>query len=82
MNCKTCKSPCAWAGKEESEHGKCLVGYTPITNADCVRAMSDEELAEWLSCPGKKEDMFPNLEIYIAPNTDEWLGWLKQEADE
>ena len=54
----------------------------PITNADHVRSMTDEELAKWLSCPGRKEDMFPNLEIYIAPNTDEWLEWLRQEVKE
>ena len=54
--------------------------FKPMTNAARLRAMSDEELAKWLSCPGRKKDMFPDLEIYIAPSADEWLDWLEQEA--
>lgn len=50
----------------------------PKTNADRIRSMTDEELAKWLSCPGRKKDMFPDLEIYIAPSADEWLDWLKE----
>jgi len=41
----------------------------PITNADRIRAMSDEELAEWL------EDRFP------LPSNGLWLDWLKKEAE-
>ena len=38
--CKTCKARCVYAGRcETSVHGKCLVGYVPITNADVVRSM-------------------------------------------
>ena len=40
-----------------------------ITNADRVRAMTDEELAEWII--SITEDLTPN-----------WLDWLKQEASE
>lgn len=54
---------------------------TPITNADKIRSMTDEELAEWLHCPGKKRDMFPDCEYYIAPSYEEWLDWLRQEVD-
>lgn len=55
----------------------------PQTNGDRIRTMTDEELAKWLSCPGRKKDMFPNLELYIAPSREEWLDWLRQEvADE
>lgn len=54
----------------------------PITNADRIRSMSDEELAQWLLSQGCK-----------AHNTDEWckkqrncqacwLEWLKQECDD
>lgn len=52
--CATCKSNCVWSGKETSGHGKCFVGYTPVTKADLIRAMNDEELAdellEWFAC--------------------------------
>lgn len=54
----------------------------PITNFDRLVSKSPEELAKWLSCPGRKKDMFPDLEIYIAPSADEWLDWLKQEVSE
>ena len=43
----------------------------PITNGDRIRAMSDEELAEWLA----KND----------PECDPpewWLNWLRQEVKE
>lgn len=40
-----------------------------ITNADRIRFMTDEELAEWI--------------ISITEdNTEGWLEWLKQEASE
>ena len=49
-----------------------------MTNADRIRQMSDEELAEWLNdhnfncppvdCPGEDNCV------------DCWIGWLKQEA--
>ena len=46
----------------------------PKTNADRIRAMTDEELARYLytkTC----EDAYPQFE-----NIPEWLDWLKEEA--
>ena len=43
------------------------------TNADRIRAMTDEELAEWISC-NCTGDGYGN-------STGEWLDWLKQEVD-
>jgi hypothetical protein len=40
----------------------------PKTNADRIRSMSDEELADWLVMNGNGEDY------------KTWLDWLKQEA--
>lgn len=40
------------------------------TNADKIRSMTDEALAEWL------EDRFP------LPINGLWLDWLKQEVEE
>lgn len=40
----------------------------PTTNADRLRAMSDEELADWLVMNGNGEDY------------KTWLDWLRQEA--
>ena len=47
----------------------------PITNADRIRSLSDEELAEWIA-----DDL-----IEPGYNTREqtvkmWLKWLKEEA--
>lgn len=39
-----------------------------MTNADRIRAMTDEELAEWII--SITEDLTPN-----------WLDWLKEEAE-
>lgn len=86
MKCKTCKSRCAWAGREASEHGKCLVGYTPMTNADRIRAMTDEELAEWMAintdcfyCKIKDKNI---CSLDEGTCTEEWLSWLKAPVEE
>ena len=84
MNCKNCRQNCAWAGKERSEHGKCFVGYIPTTNADRIRSMTDEEIADFLRdigecdrrCPAKIGDcIFSDSTCRIA-----WLEWLKEWA--
>ena len=53
----------------------------PLTNADRIRAMTDEELAEWVvKC--RDADIFRETVIGTHMNTvEEWLDWLKQEVD-
>lgn len=46
----------------------------PMTNADRIRAMTDEELAEWISC-NCVGDGYGN-------EAEDWLDWLKQEVSE
>lgn len=46
------------------------------TNADRIRSMSDEELAEWLS----KHDLW--LGDDVLPMTNDWLEWLQSPVDE
>lgn len=51
------------------------------TNADRIRAMTDEKLAEFL----KSIVQSMSLPIaYILPNTfiESWLDWLRQEVEE
>lgn len=50
------------------------------TNADCIRGMSDEDLADFLS--GIEQDAFC-ASTYLKDGTyiDSWDDWLKQEAD-
>ena len=48
----------------------------PVTNADRIRAMSDEELADWVwgaETAGR---------AYGPRGKQAWLDWLKQEASE
>ena len=61
--------------------------FEPQTNADRIRAMSDEELAEWF----EKQTMICDMCIYLnedcAPISNEKcrggiLSWLKSEAKE
>lgn len=58
----------------------------PITNADRIRSMSDEELADWFYriqydvsdyyCGGH------SCEPTLPARKESWLVWLKQEAKE
>ena len=53
---------------EETKTGVTYCMADVKTNADRIRSMSDEELAEWL------EDRT------MLPINGLWLDWLKQEA--
>ena len=70
------------------EYEECgLFKAKPQTNADTLRAMTDDELAEWLDnvCKsaydeGYTKDSEPLMSPY--PSTaSEWFTWLKQEVD-
>ena len=50
--------------------------YKAKTNADRIRAMTDEELARFMS---KVET---NGRVFGLKGIASWLKWLKQEADE
>lgn len=54
----------------------------PKTNADIIRSMTDEELAEEIvKCV--LADLFRLNVIGTRPNTkEEWLEWLKEETGE
>lgn len=48
----------------------------PMTNADRIRAMSDEELAKYLD--GVCHDLW---QMFAKDPQKMWLDWLKQEAN-
>ena len=49
------------------------VQFAPSTNADRIRAMSDEELAAWMAeCNAYRE----------YANASQWLPWFQQPAEE
>lgn len=53
------------------------------TNADCLRSMTDEELATWLNCMQSNAyhcGEFGRLNAAYPFDNKAWIGWLKQEA--
>ena len=60
--------------------------YPTKTNADKIRAMSDEELADFLwsigSNPLNGWIYIRGKPIFHAGDGNRWLDWLKQEAGE
>lgn len=70
-NCKNCKNPdCFWTSMEDDE---ICDEYLPKTNADRIRSMTNEELADFLW----------NVACNTTPigyyNFDGWFVWLKEE---
>ncbi len=66
-------------GKHEFPCNECIHNATdkfaPQTNADRIRNMTDEELAEYLS------ELIRNASDYITGEGN-WLQWLKSEVKE
>ena len=54
-----------------------VVMYKPITNADRIRNMTDEELAEFMSSLIKDTEDYE----YCKEDSD-WLKWLQAEVKE
>jgi hypothetical protein len=96
-NCKDCHSRCVHAGKDREFI--CINGVSckitkekPKTNADRIRAMSDEELAKFLECFGlchhcTEHHRLGNVRFYQDEKCDEQceqhcLEWLKQPAED
>lgn len=70
-------------GKAETEAYLLHCGdVTPVTNADMIRAMTDEELASFLYHTWNNASWCNGVcdgECSCEPC---WLNWLKQEVDE
>ena len=65
----------------ESEEKHIFAPSEPITNADRIRSMTDEELAKYLAW---LEDPQACYEWELYGNTEiisDWLEWLKQESE-
>lgn len=74
MSCKNCNTLCAEAGID----GEMCSAWTkkPMTNADKIRAMTDEELEDFLI----DVSMFGGVRGLEKIQT--WSEWLKEEAPE
>ena len=71
VDCRTCKTDCVRA---DGNYGYTFCDkYThpPMTNADRIRAISDEELAKLLRCTG-----------WRMIEQKECLEWLQQPAED
>ena len=81
-NCKYsevmfCDEPCRSCNPAENWEPKVL------TNANKIRAMTDEELAEMFDEYSKRNDVCPKFGAYSCHGNDCrecWLDWLKQEV--
>lgn len=71
-NCKYCKADCALRGEENLKECK---GHIPMSNADRIRAMSDEELADFLAYT------WATSARAWQKDTGETLRWLQQPAE-
>ena len=72
--CKN-KDWCARDFNPKSDKPKC---FEPLTNADHIRAMTDEELAMIISCQDYKQ----GDDCFDASCYNCTLEWLKQEVKE
>lgn len=55
--------------------------YVPMTNADRIRGMTDEGLADFL-CSVKTDYQWINQDYPSEEETGEWIEWLQSEADQ
>ena len=86
MTCKQCrdKTKCEedafihGATFDPYSSAKYCTGFEPITNADRIRAMSDEELAENIT------EFLCSIEDGVEYHNGQqiWLEWLQQPAEE
>ena len=82
-NCHNCERLviCPWANPEEIICSSFKA--KPITNADRIRSMSDEKLAEFMKYSGASCPDAHFVGDYSCHDCKEcWLDWLKQEASE
>ena len=74
-DCKICVKfdDCPWRSDPDAMCS--AFKQKPMTNADRIRAMTDEELAEWI------EEISPHTEwkYYLQGRT--WLDWMKEVSE-
>lgn len=78
--CKRCKNEPTCSVSSESDF--CL-NYEPrpLTNADRIRSMTDEELADWINLLCPPSTLYDLNDDYELNCKDCWLKWLKKEVD-
>lgn len=79
MNCKNCRANCTGA-KRDREIAFCLGYDPPKTNADRIRKMTDEELAEMFN-HAQGDGYLVGIGQRKMSAYGNWLEWLKQECE-
>ena len=74
MNCKYCRANCTGA-KQDREIALCLGYDPPQTNADRIRAMTDEELAKQLA-----GEQYVGIKTFILGLDRELLPAIEEET--
>lgn len=81
---KTAKCKTSWWCATDYKPKRKCPQFVPITNADHIRAMTDEELAEFLwsigNNPSTGNYYLNGKLLFNCGNGNGWLDWLKQEA--
>lgn len=82
-DCRECKD-FEWCVAHEwcVEHGVCALFTKTQTNSDKIRAMTDEEMADFLDCIIHDWGEGSAYLRGTTTNIDNWLEWLKQEVRE
>ena len=65
---------------DENAERECCT-YERMTNADKIRSMSNEELAEFL-CKVKSDYQWADHEFPSEEEYGEWVEWLQQEVEQ
>lgn len=79
LYCNKCGKWIKWLTKDE----KRLFAHnykSKMTNADRIRSMTDEELAEFLK-EVKEDYQWANPDYPDCEDCGEWLNWLQSEAE-
>ena len=75
-----------WHGEVDCPYDKCPVPNFPTTNADRIRGMTDEELAEYLICDIEAEAIRRAGRYITAVEIDraiaDCLSWLKSPVED
>lgn len=79
--CKICEQTlCRYAGTQRGLEVDCryyMPKQKPQTNADRIRAMSDEELVRWVGLDSCPKDAVCTLPVNCEKC---WLDWLRQPS--
>ena len=74
---------CVWRAETDSSDPPVMdcphFAKKPMTNADRIRAMTDEELANLLT---HYDDWTDDADLHEVEIYKRWLDWLKQEAEQ